>query len=236
MTRVSRPFFARTLAARGAGTLVVAAFVALGGGCAMPASAPWLAERSQQAEAEGEARSRRVDRSRTERLEREIEQLREDLHQAEAAMLATDSELRAGRNRASAVSMLAEARISLEQAERSVSWKRAVVEEGQQKLAEGERQLRAGRPPAAAYFASRAQHIADSLIAEARLVKRSPDTRFVKSERLNVRAGPSTEDAILLVLTRGTPLFSQRAKEDWLEVRTLNGQVGWVYASLLAER
>jgi len=45
--------------------------------------------------------------------------------------------------------LLAEARIALEQAERSVSWNLGAVQEGQQKLAEAERQLKAGRLPAA---------------------------------------------------------------------------------------
>ena len=54
-------------------------------------------------------------------------------------------------------------------------------------------------------------------------------------DELNVRAGPSTKEAILVVLTRGTPIFAQRARGPWLQVRTLKGQVGWVYESLVGK-
>ena len=210
-----------------------AAAAALGALCVVLASCTTPPPPPQQPTSEA---ATRAERSRTARLEHEIERLRVDLRQAEAAMLATDSELSTGRNRASAVSLLVEARIALEQAERSAPWKLAAIEEGRHKLAEGERQLKAGRPPAAVYFASRAQHIADSLNAEARIVEQSPDALFVKAEHLNLRAGPSTDETILVVLLRGTPIFAQHRLMDWLQVRTLDGEVGWVYSSLLSER
>ncbi len=142
---------ARARACGRAAALLFASFGLALGGCTTLSSAPPASQECLLAEtwASFEVRSRRAKRSRGERLEREIQRLRVDLHQAEIAMLATDSEVRPGRNRASAVSMLAEARIALEQAERSVSWNLGAVQEGQQKLAEAERQLKAGRLPAA---------------------------------------------------------------------------------------
>lgn len=152
-------------------------------------------------------------------------------------MTATDSEVGSvsSGNRARAVSMLVEARIALEQAEASVSWQPSALEEGRRNLLEGERQLKVGRTPAAAYFGSRAQHIAASLIAQAHSVEESPNTRFVRADQLNLRAGPSTRETVLAVLPMGTPVFSKRTRKEWVQVRTLGGTLGWVYASLLSE-
>jgi len=178
---------------------------------------------------------RSEDLSALAQLERENAQLRNDLGQAETALLATESERAAGHNRATAVSILVEARIALEQAERTVSWRPTVVEDGRAKLVEAELQLKSGHPPAALYFASRAQHIADSLIEEARSIARSPNARFVHPNRLNLRAGPSVHDPVVVVLTQGTPVFAQRLDAEWLQVRTLSGETGWVFRSLVSE-
>ena len=83
------------------------------------------------------------------------------------------------------------------------------------------------------YFASRGQRIAETQVAEARRVSQSPNARFVGVERLNLRSGPSTGEPVLEVLVEGTPVFSQRGEGEWARVRTLRGELGWVYASLL---
>jgi hypothetical protein len=236
----SRPWRCkRPPTSRRAAALLLGAFVWGPTACSTP-PAPDEAGAAALIEAESEAqiaaRERRADRSRIARLEGEIEQLTADLRQAEAAMLASDAEMSAGHSRANAASMLAEARIALEQAKRSAPWRGDAVEDARTKIAEGERQVGAGRSPAAVYLASRAKHIADSLIAEARSVEQAPDARFVRVERLNLRAGPSTDEVVLDVLRKGTPVFSQRTRADWLQVRTLGGEVGWVYASYVSRR
>jgi len=176
-----------------------------------------------------------LDQDRIFGLELEIERLRADLAQAEVTMLATDSEVRAG-NRATAVSVLAEAHISVETAQRVAPWWPEALEEAQQKLAEAERQLRGGHPGAAVYFASRGQRIAQNLIVEAKQVEQSKDARFVRVGRLNLRVGPSTGERVIRTLLKGTPVFAQRERGEWARVRTLRGELGWVHASLLAER
>ena len=34
----------------------------------------------------------------------------------------------------------------------------------------------------------------------------------------------------------GTPIFAQRVRGNWARVRTVRGELGWVYASLLEKR
>ncbi len=62
---------------------------------------------------ESDAEERERDRERITSLEHEIERLRSEREVAEATRRATDSEVLAGRNRTAAVSMLAEALISV---------------------------------------------------------------------------------------------------------------------------
>jgi hypothetical protein len=113
---------------------------------------------------------RSAERAQVEHLENEVARLREDLDQAEEAMVTVESGLRDVHIRADAVSSLAEARIAVERASKNVSWRPGAVREAQSKLEEAELQLQAGHPGSAVFFASRARRIAENLDAEARRV------------------------------------------------------------------
>jgi hypothetical protein len=172
---------------------------------------------------------------RTTQLELEIERLRADLREAEGAMIAIESGLRGAHGRADAVSALAESRIAVERASREVPWRGKRVVEAQQKLEEAERQFQAGHTGSAVFFASRARRIAEALIDEAKRVANTPGTRFVNGRRVNLRAGPSKEDRVLLVLVGSTPVFPEREHGEWVLVLTPSGQVGWIHGSLLRD-
>jgi SH3 domain-containing protein len=176
---------------------------------------------------------RRAEAERVEFFEREITRLREDLARAEASIVAMESGLRGSQSRADAVSGLAEARIALDRVSRRVPWRQDRVEEARAKLTEGQRQLELDHVAAAVFFASRAQGIADSLAQEASLVAGWPGLRVVAGERVNLRAGPSRDHAVLAVLAHDTPVLPERGEGDWTLVRTPSGQVGWVHAPLL---
>ncbi len=169
-------------------------------------------------------------------LEREIQRLRGELNEAEAAMVAIESGLRGAQTRADAVSALAEARISVERARTSAPWRGAEIAEVTEKLDEAERQFQSGNSGSAVFFASRAKRVADVLIDEARRVAGSPGMRKITAPRANLRAGPSTSDAVLVVLGQATPVLPQRSDGEWVLVRTPDGAAGWVHASLLEAR
>jgi septal ring factor EnvC (AmiA/AmiB activator) len=154
---------------------------------------------------------RNAQREQNAHLERELARLRADLRAAEEAMVAIESGLRDVHSRADAVSSLAEA-------------------------AEAERQLQAGHPGSAVFFASRARRIAETLRAEGRQVASHASARFVRVRQLNLRAGPSTEHPVVTVLNEATPVFPQRRQGEWLLVRTVSGSVGWVHRSLVDPR
>ena len=161
---------------------------------------------------------------RATQLELEVERLRADLREAEEAMVAIESGLRGVHGRADAVSTLAESRIAVERASRNVPWRSERVMEAQQKIEEAERQFQAGHTGSAVFFASRARRIAEALNAEAERVASTPGTRFIDGQRVNLRAGPSTEDRVLHVLVGGTPVFPEREDGEWVLVLTPSGQ------------
>ncbi len=179
---------------------------------------------------------RSAQRERSDYLERELARLRTDMREAEAAMVASDSELRVAHTRADAVSAVAEARIALQRAADTVQWRPEQLQEARDKLEEAERQLRARRSGGAVFFASRARRIADALIDEARHVAGNTSTRFIGATKANLRTGPSTQRKVVAVLPRETPVFPQREQGRWVLVRTLAGPVGWLHASLLRPR
>jgi SH3-like domain-containing protein len=63
--------------------------------------------------------------------------------------------------------------------------------------------------------------------------------RFVslKSDKVNVRRGPSTDQAIVWVFSRaGLPVEIIAESENWRRVRDSEGSEGWVFHSLLSGR
>jgi SH3-like domain-containing protein len=63
--------------------------------------------------------------------------------------------------------------------------------------------------------------------------------RFVslKSDKVNVRRGPSTDQAIIWVFARaGLPVEIIAESDNWRRVRDSEGADGWVYHSLLSSR
>ena len=66
-----------------------------------------------------------------------------------------------------------------------------------------------------------------------------PIPRFVslKSDKVNVRKGPSTDQAIVWVFSRaGLPVEIIAESDNWRRVRDSEGADGWVWHSLLSGR
>ena len=176
---------------------------------------------------------RRAEAERVEFFERELARLRDDLARAEASIVAMESGLRGSQSRADAVYALAAARIALDRVSKRVPWQQDRVAEANAKLVEARRQLDADHVASSVFFASRAMGIAESLAAEAELVGGWPGRKVIGGDRVNLRSGPSTDQPVLAVLSRETPVFPERGEEDWTLVRTPSGQIGWVHDALL---
>lgn len=176
---------------------------------------------------------RRAELERSEFYAREVERLRADLRQAEESIVAMESGLRGFQSRADAVSAVAEARIALERVSSRVPWRIDEVREAHDKLDEANRQLEADHVGSAMFFASRAQRITEALRAEVKQVSAWTEKRLVRSQRVNLRTGPSVENRVVAVLVAETPVFPERRHEGWTLVRTPTGQVGWIHADLL---
>lgn len=66
-----------------------------------------------------------------------------------------------------------------------------------------------------------------------------PIPRFVslKSDRVNVRKGPSRDHAVVWTYVHaGLPVEIIQEFENWRRIRDWEGQVGWVFHSLLSSR
>lgn len=88
---------------------------------------------------------------------------------------------------------------------------------------------------ALAYIGVAASHASDST----RTANALPVPRFVslKTDRVNVRAGPTKDHDVAWVYTRaGLPVEITGEFENWRRVRDSAGDEGWVYQSLLSGR
>lgn len=175
----------------------------------------------------------RASRARIEQLQAEIERLQSDLAQAQQVIVAAESQLSGAHTRALAVRSVAEARSELESAAVRAPWKRAEAEQAGTLLAEADQHLQSGHFGAAILLASRAERIARALFAEVVALRNTRGALQVAVERANLRAGPSTEGAVIATLVRGTPLLPERSEADWALVRTPQNRLGWVHLPLV---
>ncbi len=177
----------------------------------------------------------RAETDRADQLSREVARLRADLHRAEEALVKVESGMRGSYTRANAISALAEARILVRRAAQRTPWRTAETLEAEKKLEEAERQVQQGSPGAALFFVYRARRIAELGLLEAKAVSEQPDAYFVVGSRVNLRAGPTTDDRVLRVLGKATPVFGERRQDDWMLVRVISGSAGWVHQSLIRQ-
>jgi len=176
---------------------------------------------------------RRAETERAEHLSLEIERLQADLRTAESALVEAESGLAGSHTRAEAVSSLAVTRIQVERAASRAPWRAVEISSAREKLEEAEYQVSEGRYGAAIFFVYRAQRVAESILDEAKVVMQSAHARLIRAERVNLRAGPSTDERILSVLESGTPVIPQTNEGDWILVQVTGGPAGWVHRRLV---
>lgn len=179
---------------------------------------------------------REAETERATQLIGEIARLQDDLKTAEAALVEAESGLAGTHTRADAISSLAVTRIQIERAASNAPWRAEEVADARMKLEEAERQVEENRFGAALFFVYRARRVADSILEEADLVQRDGNVRLIKAPRVNLRAGPSTRESVLSVLTYGTPVFPQANEGEWVLVQVSGGPVGWIHGRLVGRR
>jgi hypothetical protein len=165
---------------------------------------------------------RQAETERATQLMREIARLQADLKTAETALVEAESGLSGTQTWADAVSSLAVTRIQVERAAYRAPWRAKEVAGARTKIEEAERQVKEGRVGAALFFVYRAQ--------------RDGNVQLIQAPRVNLRAGPSTSEAILSVLSLGTPVFPQANEGEWVLVQVSAGPVGWIHRRLVGTR
>ena len=232
-----------------ASTLLLSLSLTLGG-CAqapegrMAFEFPWMTKQAEQtcavdaamAEVEQAALFRRAETERAEQLSLEIDRLQADLRTAEQALVEVESGLAGSNSRADAVSSLAVTRIQVERAASRAPWRNLEIAGAREKLEEAERQVAEGRFGAAIFYAYRARRVAESVLDEAKQVMRSGKARLIRAKRVNLRAGPSTDQRVLSVLVAGMPVVPQTTEGEWTLVQVTGGPAGWIHGSLLGNR
>ncbi len=176
---------------------------------------------------------RRADRSRMEQLEADVRRLSTDLQQAEKALIAVESKLTGAHTRAQAVRAHAETLSLLEVVANKAPWLDVETRHARQKLRDADKHIREGHYGAAILFASRAQRIASDIAAQAEAVRRAQNVSQVRVAIAVVRAKPERRSAVVVKLTRGTPVFPEKKEGGWVLLRTPRGKIGWMAGSLL---
>ena len=179
---------------------------------------------------------RQAETERATQLIREIARLQADLKTAESVLVEAESGLAGTHSRADAVSSLAVVRIQVERAAASAPWRAKEVAGARNKLDEAERQVQESRFGAALFFVYRARRVAESILDEVDLVQRDGNVQLIQASRANLRAGPSTTESILSVLSLGTPVFTQANEGEWVLVQVIGGPVGWIHRRLVGTR
>ena len=154
---------------------------------------------------------------------------------SEAALVEAGSGLAGSHTRADAVSSLATTRIQIERAASRAPWRADEIEDARTKLHEAKRQVDEGRLGAALFFVYRARRVAESILDEAVIIEKNGSARMILGSQVNLRAGPSTRKSILSVLARGTPVFHQVNRGEWMLVQVSGGPSGWVHRRLVGD-
>ncbi len=159
------------------------------------------------------------------RLTQENAKLQADLEAAEAALVEAELRLSGSHTRADAVSTLAMTRIQVERAMSLAPWRADEIKVARTKLDEAARQVEENRFGAALFFVSRARRVAESILAETD----DGEVGLIGVQRVNLRAGPSTRESILSVLSFGTQVLLQGVEGEWVLVQVSEGPVGWIH-------
>ena len=136
----------------------------------------------------------RADAERVQALEREVERLKTDLIRAEDALITVESRLRSGHSRANAVSSLAEAQMQLNKASEIAPWRSDIIKDARDKLDIAQKHIDNEYFGAAVFFVYRANRIVEELNYEASIVGKTSEVMFINRPRVNLRAGPSTDE------------------------------------------
>jgi hypothetical protein len=166
----------------------------------------------------------------------EVDRLRAELRQAEEAMAAIESGRGSAHNRTDATSALADALMAIERASQRAPWLEEDMDAARTKLADAELQFQAGNVASATFFARRAQRLAETAREDGERLAGSPGAQFVQAKQAELRAAPSNEADVLVLLAEATPVLPERREGGWALVQAPSGTVGWIRQSLLRAR
>lgn len=138
-----------------------------------------------------------------------------------------------GMSRAEAVTYLAEAEILLRRARDDARIDRLRLDSAQDKLADAKSHLDRGNIGAAVFVAHLARRLARVPLADSR---DTDEVLRVRSERANLRAGPTLDSRIVAVLDKDAQVYKTAQLGKWILGYTSNWHVGWISNKVLAPK
>jgi hypothetical protein len=166
------------------------------------------------------------------RLQGELDHTRSTLEYAERQFISLEQGLQTNQTKASAVAVLAEARLAYDKIVREdpQAVKRANMRQALEKLEQSDQLLPTGRYAASVYFAKRAIRLIEEHEAEQQRV------RIISVDKANLRKGPGLKYSVVAKITLGTVLVEVENRSPWYKIETRAGLSGWIHESVTIVR
>ena len=165
-------------------------------------------------------------------LEEELATARSDLEFVEKQFVLFERRLTNEETKASAVSAVAEVRLFRDKLQSERPLDEETLEEVEARLAAAGVLVDKRKYTAAVYYANRAMR-ALNRAERHRNAFIDTDALVVAVSKANLRRGPGGDFDVLTRLTYGTAVVRIEKKNEWMKVRTRDGQTGWIHSSLL---
>lgn len=168
-------------------------------------------------------------------LRDELRTAKADLEYVERQFVSFEKQLTRNETKASAVAAIAEVQVLYDKmvANHTDELTDETRQEVEEKLSKTDELVKKGNFAAAAYFARRAMRILTQTERSKVMLLPEGDTRIVAVSKANVREGPGSNYGIVMRLNYGTVIVQVQRDQEWLQIRTQDGQIGWIHDSLI---
>ena len=165
----------------------------------------------------------------------ELAAAKSDLEYVERQFVTFERQLTRKETKASAVAAIAEVQLlyekMLQETPDLIDEKKR--KEVQTKLTLADEGIKKRNYAASVYYAKRSMRILNLNERQQAALAGGGDTRIIAVSKANLRAGPGSKFDVIEQLAYGTVLVEIEHKDDWYKVRTRDGQMGWIFHTLI---
>jgi hypothetical protein len=175
-------------------------------------------------------------KDRNHQLELLCRSIQQDLTQAEKQFISIERRLQLKETKASAVSALAEAKLSYDKFKSMNGGLQADLETLQDiehKLEESSQLIQKENYAASVYYSKRVHRMMERSATFQAYHGAHGETRIVSVSTANLRGGPGLDHDIIATLNFGTVILQVDLANDWSRVETQDGIEGWIHRELI---